>query len=224
MRIGAILSCLILPFVTSGCGPSAVSGVDANSSFPDASYGTAGRVPASAPDEFCKGKNVSSIDPKQCTGGGSDVSDDAIDTAGDATSAGDEGSEYGPTRSGSEADDDDCKYHVKWRSSGAGLNTDVYFEVDLTTLGDKKPATHVVDAQHPIVVEAFVDAGDPAKNHGAPNSGQTSAETATAGKYLVGPLHFDQATRWTVRFHLYSDCDDGAQSPHGHVAFLFDVK
>jgi hypothetical protein len=44
------------------------------------------------------------------------------------------------------------------------------------------------------------------------------------GTYSVGPVRFDQAGRWFVRFHFYETCSDAPEdSPHGHVAFWVDV-
>ncbi len=183
----------------------------------------AGLVPAAAPDDGCKGKDTGTVDPATCTSS-ADASD-AMVMGGDATSTGDSGApEFGPTHAGSESDDDDCKYHVKWLATGATVTDDVYFQVDLTTKADGKPASHLVATARPLVAEVYVDNGDPAKNHGAPNSEPTSQETDVPGRYVLGPIRFDQPARWTVRFHIYPDCDDGDTSPHGHAAFFFDAK
>ncbi len=209
-------------------------------------YGSAGLVPADAPDDFCKGKDVAKVEAVACKSAedsgttedsaadASSVADVALsvdasaaDATGDGVGATDTMpgmGEYGPTRKGAEADDDDCKYHVKWLSSGASLNQDVYFQIDVTLKADGKSATHVVQTTDPVVAEVYVDNSDSSKVHLAPNSLQKSSETATPGRYVVGPVRFDVAARWTVRFHLYGDCDDGDTSPHGHVAFLFDAK
>ena len=47
--------------------------------------------------------------------------------------------------------------------------------------------------------------------------------------YKVGPIRFDAAGNapghyWTVRFHLYEECNDSPEdSPHGHAAFYVSV-
>ena len=213
---------------------------------PARTYGSAGLVPADAPDDFCKGKDVPKVEAAACKAvedaapTADSVADvaaspdaasatDATDGAADAVSGDGMGampgmSEYGPTRKGAEADDDDCKYHVKWLSSGNSLNQDVYFQIDVTLKADGKPASHVVATNDPVVAEVYVDNADSSKVHLAPNTAQKSSETSTPGLYVVGPVRFDEAARWTVRFHLYGDCNDGDTSPHGHAAFFFDAK
>ena len=121
--------------------------------------------------------------------------------------------DYGPTLFNSEADDDDCKYHVKFTVTPVRRNENVTFTVTATTLADGQPATGAnVDA------EVFLN-----DTHPAPNSGQATTEKP-GGVYDVGPIKFDSAGRWTVRFHLHEDCQDSTEdSPHGHVAFYIDV-
>ncbi len=59
--------------------------------------------------------------------------------------------------------------------------------------------------------------------HPAPNSNQRSTE-GPAGTYAIGPVRFDAAGQWTVRFHLYEECSELLDtSPHGHVAFYIWV-
>ncbi len=141
---------------------------------------------------------------------------DAAATAEDATaaSAGGAGAEYGPTQSGSQGNDDDCKYHVTWESTPVAQGQDLTFKVTLTTLSDGKP-----NGSAPIFAEVFLD-----DKHGAPDTKQSSRETTTPGTYLVGPVRVDQAGQWTVRFHVHGECSDLADdSPHGHAAFFFKV-
>ncbi len=215
---------LVVALFAAGCGSTATTSTD-----PTRTYGTAGLVTADAPDESCKGKEVPVVDSATCKADSDAMGGmDGMAMGGDATTTdgGTDGMamEYGTTRKGGEADDDDCKYHVKWLATSAGLNEDVYFQVDVSLKADGKPASHLVVSETPVTAEVLVDNGDPLKNHAAPNSGQTSQETAVPGRYVVGPIHFDQAARWTVRFHFYGSCDDGETSPHGHVAFFFDAK
>ena len=110
-------------------------------------------------------------------------------------------------------DDDDCKYHVAWTATSVCQNADVSFTLTITRKADGQPAAGA--SPH---AEALLSA-----THPAPNSAQTAAETS-AGTYQVGPVRFDASGRWTVRFHLYEDCEDTLEdSPHGHVAFYVDV-
>ena len=45
-----------------------------------------------------------------------------------------------------------------------------------------------------------------------------------AGKHKIGPIHFDAAGQWTIRFHIYEECSELLEtSPHGHVAFYIAV-
>ena len=121
--------------------------------------------------------------------------------------------DYGPTLYNSEADDDDCKYHVKFTATPIRQNQNVTFTVTATTLADGQPATGAN-----IEAEVFLN-----DTHPAPNSGQATNEKS-GGVYDVGPIKFDAAGRWTVRFHLHEDCQDSTEdSPHGHVAFYIDV-
>ena len=122
--------------------------------------------------------------------------------------------EYGPTMFDSEADDDDCKYHVKWTASPVRQATDVSFTVTVSTKSDGQPATGM-----PVRAEVYLN-----DTHPAPNSHQVSTETATPGTYAVGPIRFDASGQWTVRFHFHEDCEDTRDdSPHGHAAFFVQV-
>ncbi len=211
----------VILFLAAGCRTPAVTDATPRT------FGAFGLVAPDTADDACKGKAVPTVDAATCKASTDASGLDGIAAGGDATSANgtdDLVAEYGPTHKGAEADDDDCKYHVAWQSTGAALNEDVYYQVDVTTKSDGKPASHLVVTEHPVYAEVLVDTGDPLTSHAVDNSGQTSQETSTPGRYLVGPIHFDQPGRWTVRFHLYGDCDDGDTSPHGHVAFFMDAK
>ena len=121
--------------------------------------------------------------------------------------------DYGPTVYNAEADDDECKYHVKFTATPIRRDQNVTFTVTATTLADHQPAPGAnIDG------EVFLN-----DTHPAPNSGQQTTEKS-AGVYDVGPIKFDAAGRWTVRFHLHHDCQDSTEdSPHGHVAFFIEV-
>lgn len=125
----------------------------------------------------------------------------------------DGGIDYGDPMFGSEGDDDDCKYHVKWTVSDVCENNDTTFNLTLTKKADGSAAT----AANPDL-EVFLD-----ETHPAPNSGMKATDNG-GGKYTVGPIRFDASGRWTVRFHFYEECEDLLEdSPHGHAAFYVDV-
>ncbi len=161
--------------------------------------GPAGGPVSGALDKHCTlpdgGVQVQPTDPAACQTGGAGASN------------------YGPTMYNSEADDDDCKYHVKFTVSPVYQNTDATFTVTATKKADGSSAAGAnVDA------EVFLDA-----THPAPNSNQHTTESPP-GTYQVGPVRFDKAGQWTVRLHLFEQCLDGVpDSPHGHAAFFIDV-
>jgi len=120
---------------------------------------------------------------------------------------------YGPTLFNAEADDDDCKYHVKFSSSAIYENQDVNFTAMVTRKTDGMPAPVAKTS-----LEVFLN-----EMHPAPNSGQKSTENP-AGTYKIGPIHFDAPGQWTIRFHIYEECSELLEtSPHGHVAFYISV-
>jgi hypothetical protein len=121
--------------------------------------------------------------------------------------------DYGATEFNAEGDDDDCKYHLKFTNTAIRQNTDVNFTATVTNKAGGGPTRST-----PIVLEVFLN-----DTHPGPNTNQHSAETSP-GTYNVGPIRFDATGRWTVRFHLHEDCaDEAPDSPHGHIAFFFDV-
>jgi hypothetical protein len=114
-------------------------------------------------------------------------------------------------RPGDEADDDDCKYHVKFTNTCVAQNLDVTFTVTATVRGTNAPLTGA--ATRP---EVFLGA-----SHVSPSHPTT---TENNGVYTIGPIRFDRPGIWTVRFHFFEDCDDTVEdSKHGHVAFLINV-
>jgi hypothetical protein len=125
----------------------------------------------------------------------------------------DAGIDYGPTMYNSEADDDDCKYHLKFTTTPVRRNTNVNFNVTATVKETGAPATGAN-----VVAEVYLN-----DTHAAPNSGQVTREQS-GGTYVVGPVQFDQPGQWTVRFHLHENCsDEPDDSPHGHAAFYIGV-
>lgn len=135
------------------------------------------------------------------------------DAGMDMGDAGDMPMELGETLHGNEGDDDDCKYHLVWSATPVCANAGVTFTATVTKTVDGSPLT----GAHPDL-EVFLDDA-----HAASTSDLTSVET-TPGTYEVGPVVFDAAGTWTVRFHLRDDCSDlEPASPHGHVAFFVAV-
>jgi hypothetical protein len=121
--------------------------------------------------------------------------------------------DYGATMYNAEADDDDCKYHVKFTSTPIYENTDVSFTVVAT-----QKAGGAAAAGANVIAEIFLS-----DTHPAPNSNQGTSESPP-GTFRVGPIRFDAPGKWTVRFHLHQDCADVLKdSPHGHAAFFIDV-
>lgn len=163
--------------------------------------GPAGGPVAGAADTHCVlpdgGVEAQPTNPASCAGTGGD--------AGIAV--------YGPTLFNSEADDDDCKYHLRFTSTPVRRNVDVNFTAVATQKATGTPATAAN-----VDIEAFLS-----ETHPAPNSNRHTTESAN-GTYAIGPIRFDAPGRWTVRFHVHETCSDElADSPHGHVAFFLDV-
>lgn len=197
--------------VTAALGTSVlVVGCSTKSDGPaNLSFSTAAAVAGA--DDHCAGKVVT-VDPAVCH---VVVTDDAGPAPGDA--GGSDGGaastpDYGPTQPGSEGDDDDCKYHVKWQSTAVSENADVTFQIIATARKDGSP----VAGAKPYA-EVFLN-----DTHPAPNTPVATNETAP-GTYTIGPVRFDAAGSWNVRFHFHDECNDSESSPHGHAAFFVKV-
>jgi hypothetical protein len=113
---------------------------------------------------------------------------------------------------GTEADDDDCKYHLRFDVTPLYRNQDATFTLTLTRKTDGSAVTGASPN-----LEAFLT-----DTHPAPNAGTHSMEDPP-GTYTLKPVVFDASGRWTVRFHLFETCIDSEDSPHGHVAFYVEV-
>ncbi len=134
-----------------------------------------------------------------------------VETDPDA-GAEDPSGDYGETLYNAEGDDDDCKYHVAWTATPIHPGENVTFTVVTTRLFDGAPATGAG-----VRAEVFLNSTHPAASPGK------ATETAP-GTYKLGPIKFDAGGDWTVRFHLYENCNDAPEdSPHGHVAFFVRV-
>jgi YtkA-like len=155
-------------------------------------------------DTHC-GTKTQVVDPATCHAAAADAGPPAAD-------AGPEEDEYGPTLNNAEGDDDQCKYHAKWTVAGARNGGEATFTLTATSKADGKPLTGAIPR-----AEVFLD-----ETHPAPNTDQKFKETSP-GTYTVGPIKFDAPGKWTVRFHFFEDCNDGDESPHGHVAFFVSV-
>jgi hypothetical protein len=117
---------------------------------------------------------------------------------------------------GREADDDGCKYRASFQNSCAVVNRPVTLTLSLTRKIDNEPATGAAPANPEIYL-----ASD--ETHISP-SNDITAEEISPGTYEIGPVIFDRPGRWVVRFHYFETCSDVPEdSPHGHVAFNFDV-
>ncbi len=214
---------------STGCGDSTSTGGSGGA----ATCSKPGGPSPGAADAHC-GSKAQPTDPAVCmlmdtggaggmgassasTGTGTSASTGTgTSTSSTSTGAGGAGGaapEYGPNSYGYEADDDDCKYHVKWSATPICENAGVTFTVTVTTKTDGKPVTGAG-----TYIEAVL--GD---THPAPDSNPTTKET-TPGTYQIGPVRFDKPGQWTVRFHIHGECTDVAEtSQHGHAGFFVDV-
>lgn len=204
LRLG-VVSCFATCGLVVACSSSKTNDTPASTAT-----STAAAVGGAA-DAHCAGKPLTKVDPAVCK-----VVPDAGHGPGDggATDGGAEpaGDNYGPTNFNSEAEDDDCKYHVRWESTAVMQNADVTFKVTATARTDN---SHVANAKP--YIEAFFDERTP-----APNSPSVTVETAP-GTYTIGPMRFNKAGNWNMRFHFNDECTDSETSPHGHVAFFVKV-
>ncbi|HTV24617.1 MAG TPA: hypothetical protein VMG12_38260 [Polyangiaceae bacterium] len=118
---------------------------------------------------------------------------------------------------GREADDDDCKYHVRFENTCVAVNQPVTFTLSLTRKFDGRPGTGTVPENPEVYLESDL-------THISPSLGSIRASEGPDGTYEIGPILFDQSGRWVIRFHYFENCSDlPVDSPHGHVAFYIDV-
>jgi hypothetical protein len=128
---------------------------------------------------------------------------------------------YGSTHYGTEADDDDCKYHVSYTASPICENNGTYFVVKANYLsGTMGPLTGASTFAELCLSDTHPG---PAVDGRPPNGSQQVVE-GPPGTYTVGPVQFDASGDWTVRFHFNEFCCDTLpNSPHGHAAFHVTV-
>jgi len=61
----------------------------------------------------------------------------------------------------------------------------------------------------------------PARPHR--DAGPPKTTEAPTGTYTISPIRFPKAGRWVITYHLFEDCMDLEDSPHGHASFYIDV-
>ena len=122
-----------------------------------------------------------------------------------ATPDGGRGDAVGP-HGGTEADDDNCLYHVMFSVPCILRNANVSLTLDMKNLAGVTPATGAEPS-----IEGTIG------NHPLPNTNATATENN--GVYTIGPVRFDQMGRWTITFHVY----DATPAMHSHVSFFIDV-
>jgi len=126
------------------------------------------------------------------------------------------GEEPYEVRYGSRAADDDCKYDARFTNTCIVVGKPVTFSLSLRQRKTGNPGS----GAHPNSPEIFL-ADNP--SHISP-SNSIKATESPLGTYQIGPIVFDVAGRWVVRFHYFEECSDvPPDSPHGHVAFYVDV-
>jgi hypothetical protein len=207
--VSAVRASLVFPLsvviatLGTACSSSSNSVVD----------GGAGIVQGEA-DNHCMGVDPIMVSQASCH---ATAAPDAGASSGDGGASDDAGVEELPVHFGSSADDDDCKYHASFTTTPVQVGATVTFNVTVTHLAGGAPAT-MAD----VVLESYMKDN---LFHVIPNNGTKTTETpANSGKYVMKPIKFDQSGRWVVRFHFYETCDDILEdSPHGHVAFFYDV-
>lgn len=157
-------------------------------------------VVSGAKDDHCSGVAAQPSTFFTCPTNGSDAGVDAEETV----------------RYNAEADDDDCKYHVKWSATNVAKNSDVTFTVNLTWKADGSAVTGGA-GKDVTYLEGFLSS-----MHPWPTTNYASKEV-NPGEYTVGPVRFDEKGKWTVKFHFFGNCDDADDSKHGHVEFYVNV-
>jgi hypothetical protein len=127
-------------------------------------------------------------------------------------------SDYGATMFGVAGFDDDCKYKVAWSSTPICDGNDVTF----TVTASKTVGGDALTGAKPYIEYYKIEAGG--QLHFSSVQPIQAPTEKPGGIYDIGPLAFDEAGQWTIRFHFNEDCcDDPANSPHGHAAFFIDV-
>ncbi len=152
-----------------------------------------------------------------CSGDGGPIKQPATTcptTPGDAAETDAAAETYPEAHPGTEADDDDCKYHVSFTVTCVQRGEDATFTITVTQRTDGSALTGA-DPQ----IEATL--GD---THPLPNTPAPVTTEVGGGKYTISHVRFDASGVWTVRFHFFEMCLDTEEtSKHAHVAFLINV-
>jgi hypothetical protein len=176
--------------------------------------GPGGGPVSGAADTHCTvpTKKVTVVDPAACQPDAGTAVDASSDAAMDAAMDGMAPEEAASTMYGTEGDDDDCKYHMKWSITPTHEGEDETVTLTLTKIADGQPATGASPA-----LEIYLD-----PTHLAPGLGAKAVEVSP-GTYQISGVRFDASGTWTLRFHVYEGCVDSETSPHGHAAFFVSV-
>jgi hypothetical protein len=205
-NLDRLLVCTLFSVAVVGCGGSSnKSGADMSAGADLAANSCVnGGGPVTGPaDRHCYddgGGEFLTYDPTQCT----------VDAGDDS---GDGGSDFGTTMYGTSGNDDDCKYFVSYTVAPVCENEGISFNVTLEDATTLAPITYMGDVR----IEAFLSDTHPA------NTAATTSTLTAPGVYKIGPVAFDAAGQWTVRFHFFENCTDSPTSPHGHAAFYIQV-
>jgi hypothetical protein len=186
---------------STGGGVDMSAGSDGSASSCTSSNG--GGPVAGAADRHCYddgGGHFVTYDPAQCS----------VDAGNDGSGG---ASDFGDTMYGTSGNDDDCKYAVSYSVAPICENDGVSFTVTLKDAVTLAPVTYAGTVR----IEAFLTDTHPA------NTSATTSTLTAPGVYKIGPVAFDAAGTWTVRFHFFEDCTDSPTSPHGHAAFFVKV-
>jgi hypothetical protein len=203
LRFGFATSLLLSAAIGLGCSSS--------SSGESADAGVGGAILGMPSDNWCSGVTPILVSQASCH-----VAADAGVAADDGGADGGGDTETLPIHYGDEADDDDCKYHVSFTTTGVKVNQNATFKVTATKLAENNAPATGAD----VIIEAYL-AGNAL--HPIPNGVQPAVENP-AGTYTVAPVKFDASGMWVMRFHLYESCDDILpDSPHGHATFYINV-
>jgi YtkA-like protein len=216
-----LLSLGLLGFLAIGCKDSSTTTTEGGGMCTDPSATGVVKAPADAEkDTHCidaSGKPIKlEVSQASCHLTNLDAATSSHDHGGDEDAGAEAAAtdtEEAPPRYGSEADDDDCKYHVSWSASCVQKNQDITFTIKAVNTYDGKP----VMGANPYIEAQLTD------DHLAPDTSPKTKETSP-GTYTIGPIRFNASGRWTVKFHFAANCTDLADdSPHGHVTFYVDV-
>jgi len=221
-----LLACTAVAASCSNSNPSNDAGADGSVNDGAATCSSPGQTTPGPADTHCQGVPAQPTNAADCHPDAGPVDDAGTGDAGDDGGTTDT-CDYGDTMFGQEGDDDDCKYHVKWTSTpiceGSG---GVTFTVKATKLTDNSPVANIPGG---IVIEPFIPtvadaACDDQSTHPGPNTGAKLVESPAGSGTYVGQVVFDAPGNWTLRFHLFEDCEDSFDdSPHGHAAFHITV-